>query len=60
MTLLPGARRGRISELVYHCEVHGLLGRPSASILLARVSSSESEKRAPEPESDQKTEKESA
>jgi hypothetical protein len=42
MTTLLGARRGRVSEIVHYCEVHGLLGRPSASILLSQVSSSKS------------------
>jgi hypothetical protein len=48
MTVFPGVKRGRISEIVYHCEVHGLLGRPPASVLLSRVSNLESEKQATE------------
>lgn len=46
MTTLLGARRGRVSEIVHYCEEHGLLGRPSASILLSQVSSFSSEKLA--------------
>lgn len=49
MTILPQARRGRISEIVYYCEEHGLLGRPSPSILLSRVSDFAPESQTSEP-----------
>jgi len=49
MTILPGVRRGRVSPIVYYCEEHGLLGRPSASILLSQASSSTSESPTSEP-----------
>jgi hypothetical protein len=52
MKTLPGVRRGRISEIMYYCEEHGLLGRPSASILLSQIQGSEPESQTPEPKSD--------
>ena len=46
MTTLLGPRRGRVSEILNYCEEHGLLGRPSASILLSQVSSAKSKQLA--------------